>query len=151
MREILFRAKHIHPLKENRHPDERWIEGYLSDEKHINSPKLGGEFLIDPKTVCQYTGLTDKNGRKIFEGDILKGFQYPFFFDGDFNYFAEVCWFDNCKGFGVYTFKNPEAIIRGISEGNTESFEDFSSSDWEVIGNVYDNPELLEENHAEGD
>ncbi len=147
MREILFRAKRI--------DNKGWAEGLLTimwGQYNIIKPSdENTAYPIDPETVCQYTGLTDKNSRKIFEGDILKGFQYPFFFDGDFNYFAEVCWFDNCKGFGVYTFKNPEAIIRGISEGNTESFEDFSSSDWEVIGNVYDNPELLEENHAEGD
>ena len=56
-REILFRAKHIHAIPELKHFGGRWVYGYLSNENHINSPELEGEFLIDPKTVCQYTGL----------------------------------------------------------------------------------------------
>lgn len=98
-----------------------------------------------PKTVCQYIGLTDKNGKEVYEGDILKGFQYPFLSDGKFNYFAVVCWFDDVKGFGLCTIKNPKSDVLGISDGNTETFDGFNPDDWEVIGNVYDNADLLEE------
>ena len=142
-REILFKAKHIHALSKNDHLNGRWIEGYLSDEDYINSLELEGEFLINKATICQYTGLKDKNGKKIWEHDILKGFQYPYFSDGEYNYFAEVIWFDNCPAFGLYTFKNPKSNVRGVSEGNTEFMEEWVSEDWEVIGNIFDNPELL--------
>lgn len=165
MREILFRGK--------TYEEGLWIEGSLIiDErgnyyigKYIEAKGersyyctmrrngktinrfigIGFAFVI-PETVGQFTGLYDKNGKKIFEGDILKGEQYPFKDDdGDYNYFAQVTWFDNSPAFGIYTFKNPQSNVRGISTGNTAYIEDFSSEDFEVIGNVYDNPELLEE------
>ena len=98
---------------------------------------------VDPETVGQYTGLTDKNGKRIFEGDILQGEQYPFKSNGKYNYFVEVCYWDNAPEFGIYTFKNPKADIRGVSEGNTDDMQDWESSDWEIIGNIHDNPELL--------
>lgn len=45
-REILFRAKHIHKLPENKHLDGKWVEGYLADKAYINSPELEGEFWL---------------------------------------------------------------------------------------------------------
>ena len=98
---------------------------------------------VDYKTIGQYTGLTDKNGVKIFEGDILKGFGYPFYSDGELNYFAEVIWFDNSPAFGISLFKNSESNVRGVSDGLSYYLEDFNSDDYEVIGNVFDNPEIL--------
>lgn len=147
-REILFRAKHIHTMDSNEHLNGTWVHGYLSDKDYIYDKSLEGEFLVDENTICQYTGLTDKNGKKIFEGDILRGFQYPFCYDGEYNYYAEII-FENCS-FMTYTHKNPSSCVRGISDGNTDLMEGWVSEDWEVIGNIYDNPELLEEENVNG-
>lgn len=143
-REILFRGKRI--------DNGEWIEGYYfkANEKHMilnftvqKNELYHNMYEIEPNTVCQYTGLTGKNGKKIFEGDILRGFQYPFCHDEEYNYYAEII-FANCS-FMIYTHKNPSSCVRGISDGNTELMECWVSEDWEVIGNIYDDPELLED------
>lgn len=161
-REILFKAKRV--------GDGRWVEGYYiyhikrtpcvfndsvkpEDEMHVimhdgfsdwNMPRDTVTHMIDPDTLCQFTGLYDKNGNRIWEGDILKGFEYPFLSEGNHNYYAEVIWFDNVPAFGLYTRKNPRASVAGISAGNTDFIEGFNSDSWIVIGNIYDNPEFLE-------
>ena len=149
MREILFRGK-----TEN----GEWVCGDLlhpdlcGNGYSIEDFTKGKNNCFDviPETVGQFTGLTDKNGKKIFEGDLLDGFEYPYISDtGEHNYFAEVVWFDNCPAFGLCTHKHPLSAVRGISEGNCEIIEDFDSSQWEVIGNIHDNPELLKGGEAE--
>lgn len=134
-REILFRAKHIHTMRGNEHLNGTWVHGYLSDENHIYDKSLEGEFLIDEDTICQYTGLTDKNGKKIFEGDVVKDS-------------AGVC--GEVK-FGLYTagFSIPDTNQGFYIEFPEESLYRKELGYWEnkviVIGNIYDNPELLEE------
>ena len=146
MREICFRGK--------RTDNGEWVEGCLIKVDWRNKPTTYSimptrptacNYIVDPETVGQYTGLTDKNGVKIFEGDILRGFEYPFCsnINGEFNYFAEIVWFDDSSAFGTYTFKNPKSNVRGISEGNTDYLEYFNADKWEVIGNIHDNPEIL--------
>lgn len=159
MREILFRGKRI--------DNGEWAEGYFVhcksdfDEESERTAEIisnnadriyKGEY--SPFDVCeailetvgQFIGVTDRNGKKIFEGDLLNGFQYPFYRSesAEHNYFAEVIWFTENCAFGLYTHKHPTAKVRGISAGNADFIEDFNSDDWEVIGNIYDNPELLE-------
>ena len=147
MREILFRGK--------RTDNDEWItdsETYIRDGDGIwLSDENLNVVTVLPETVGQYTGLTDKNGVRIFEGDILRGFEYPFCsnINGEFNYFAEIVWFDDSSAFGIYTFKNPKSNVRGISEGNTDYLEYFNADKWEVIGNIHDNPEFLEGGEGE--
>ena len=137
-REIIFRAKHIHVLPGNEHLDGRWIEGYLCDKNYINSPELEGEFLINENTICQYTGLMDKNNRKIFEGDIVKAIYKPK--DEDLTIDDFIIKWDKyyCKFVGYYVKK--ENIYNPLLFGSQNSFE--------VIGNIFDNLELLKENDA---
>ena len=115
----------------------KWIEwniltGIPHDINIINS------------TICQCTGLKDKNNNLIYENDILDGFTYPYMSVDVHNYYAEVCWCNNIPTFGIYTQKYPESKVSGISAGMTELMEDWNPNDWEVIGNIFDNEELLE-------
>ena len=157
MREILFRGK--------RCDNGEWVQGfYVRADHHWHNNGIhkdwiicgasanGGWFALHNKypvkaeSISQFTGLTDKNGKKIFEGDLLNGFEYPFYRSEDnaHNYFAEMVWFDECCAFGIVTHKYPTSNVRGISAGNTDYLEEYDFSEWEVIGNIHDNPELLE-------
>ncbi len=97
---------------------------------------------VDPKTVCQYTGLTDKNGRKIFEGDIIT-YQH----DNDDCPFPNK---DTKRRVGrVYfqEFRSCFAVAEGRNGSdmiNQDLFKYVQNGNRvEVIGNIFDNPELL--------
>lgn len=134
-REILFRGKHIHAMDSNDHLNETWVLGYLSDKNYIYDKSLEGEFLVDEDTICQYTGLTDKNGKKIFEGDVVKDS-------------AGVC--GEVK-FGLYAagFSIPDTNQGFYIEFPEESLYRKELGYWEnkvvVIGNIYDSPKLLDD------
>ncbi len=132
MREILFRGK--------RKDNGEWIEGYyvcLGNYHYILTGKLDVakgypdfvHYNVIPETIGQYTGLQDKNGTKIFEGDIAI-IHSPNIGD-DEGYFI-IVWDDDSTRF----------VLRG--ETLECDFEDFYSTEIEVIGNIHDNPELLE-------
>ena len=126
MREILFRGI--------RCDNQQWIYGYLTSQfkkytegemlSYIKGNEFGtGEHLVKTETVGQYTGLKDKNGNKIFEGDIC--------LYGDS---IGVVEFDEDDGMFTFTFDITTCTNFGI----------IWSSELEIIGNVYENPELLE-------
>lgn len=128
-REILFRAKHIHAMDSNEHLNGTWVHGYLSDKNYINDKSLEGEFLVDENTICQYTGLTDKNGKKIFEGDILRHADETI---------LKTVWNDEKYGFAAQCAED-SVLLKDYKWGLWE----FESDEVEVIGNIFDNPELL--------
>ena len=131
MREILFRGKGA--------INGYWVYGdYVNHgTKHYiytEQEDVGyGWYEVDPKSLGQFTGLTDKNGKQIFEGDIVK-FEdadcYPYHEDC-FTNAGEVCYCG--RGFTITDRVTVE--MEDLIDGNT--------LDCEVIGNIYDNPELL--------
>ena len=120
-REILFKAK--------RKDNGEWVEGDAIHEPigmSIRHEKNGMSVRVpaDPDTLCQYTGLTDKNGKRIWENDIIE-------LPGEDGYF--VCeWQEDTARF----------VLNG--EGLTVDFDNYWSYEVEVIGNIFDNPDLLE-------
>jgi uncharacterized phage protein (TIGR01671 family) len=126
MREILFRGKRVDngEWAESEYPYGTMSCGVVCHD-------------FDHDTIGQFTGLTDKNGVKIFEGDIVKGTAYSAKFVGI------IVWIDEIGGFGVRYRKRQEAtawenssILKRASEGRTGEFTA------EIIGNIYDSPEL---------
>lgn len=120
IRDTFFRGK--------RKDTGEWIEGYffkIWDRTFIlwgMTNDIPNMIEVIPETVSQFTGLVDKYGKKIFEGDIIAKGLYPY----------EVRW-------------NPEQVRWGIYSNDFEvvGFTKFSESYFEVIGNIYDNEELL--------
>jgi len=92
---------------------------------------------VDPETVCQYTGLTDKTGRKIFEGDIVNCIEKR----GAAFRHCKVVWNDELARFDVTAMECafPLCLDTCISD------IPINGSDYEVAGNIFDNPELQEE------
>lgn len=135
MREILFRAKRI--------KDGKWAEGYLSQTTIVGEAPARLALIIteetekvydhyryeiDPDTVGQFTGVSDKDGAKIFEGDIVKQF-----FDFGLEITAEAVFREGAFGLSA-------------RRGGTTEFTPFANicnCAFEVSGNIFDNPELV--------
>lgn len=142
-REILFRGKRTY--------NGEWIYGsYVKDytgqsyivwENEIVKGSISTKTIsVDPSTVGQYTGLTDKNGKKIFEGDIVHAVyqsNYGGLENTDFG-IGVVKYSDSYYGGAAYE-------IDIIGESGSRAFSTALEKGVTIIGNVWDNPELLKE------
>lgn len=140
-REILFRGK----LKEN----NEWVEGILLNFRkntyivpHDCVYYCDGteKFVFDiayfevlPETVGQYTGLTDKNGMKIFESDIIKTKKY-----------GKISDYIIINGFDTFAVIYKPCMFRLVNRNRRFNFVNIRRDQLEVVGNVHDNPELME-------
>ena len=127
MREILFRGK--------RKDNSEWVYGNYAvtdnnEKQHFIFQNKAFEFEVDPETVGQFTSLTDKNGKKIFEGDILREY-HP---EQD----VIIEWSDG--SFGFRRANKPKDCVY-----STIRYMQNAMSRLKIIGNIYDNTELLEE------
>ena len=131
MREILFRGKRLDNgelvFGDFRHIFHGEYRTHIEDNSNgLNNGVCGLE--VDPSTVGQFTGLTDRNGVKIFEGDIV-------------NYNGE-------PGYVGFDKENAEFLI--FFSKWTAGFDSiYCDRNAEVIGDIYDNPELLEVNESD--
>ena len=126
MREILFKAKRI--------DNGDWVEGnYITDEQDKEKAYIGYIFGIEdfdivevnPETLCQYTELKDKNGNRIWENDIVR--------------------IENSmdEGIGNVEFYGGMWYVDGEPNNNLYDILEYDDGEVEVIGNIFDNPELL--------
>lgn len=126
MRDIIFRAK--------RTDTGAWVYGDLQHVQRINTKEQAEQsgrrsepavrvanYDVDEKTIGQYTGLKDKNGREIYEGDILRWCTYP----------VQVGW-------------NEGAFCNSLMDMNT-LLRHYALNMYTIIGNIHENPELLTE------
>lgn len=150
MRESCFRGKRI--------PHGEWVNGfygkivdYFAEKErdfiqtqrlNVNgSEKLMGNtslswFEVDPDTVGEFSGKRDKNDRRIFEGDIGRYRQT----DGAKRNGTSIL----CTGKVIYNTETASYAVESRDEAGCRYFDYFPIKDFEVIGNIYDNPELLE-------
>ena len=131
MREIIFRAKRVKKYCKA----QDWTEGvpFIDHEGDCIMKTDGSELVVDPETVGQYTGLTDKNGKKIFEGDIFIES------DGGMDGIPRKVVWDE-----VWMQFDCPLVRRHWAYGtNCVRLWLMRDIDIEVIGNIHDNPELL--------
>lgn len=122
----LFRGKRI--------DNGEWVEGCLWTFSDVSRPRIvierGDVYVIDPATIGQCTGLKDRNGKLIFDGDVIST-----------NSGTGVI--KSKRGYVYFYFKySKSADWDGLDEFLASKYTDYG--DKEIIGNIHDNPELME-------
>ena len=115
-------------------------EGPWTDDGFHDSDYTNVE-IVDPDTVCQFTGFLDKNGKEIYDGDVLRSDKYPYScieIEERDNYFGVIEWNENEAAFYIVTIKNPKSSVKGISDGISDYLSKSALQDFEVIGNIND-------------
>lgn len=134
MREILFRGKPKNLKK------YKWVQGQLLHHRDnlsvIYSEEADHPVGVIPETVGQFTGLTDKNGKRIFEGDVV------IYDNSPYNAYCEpirgvIAWRNGSLCFKYKPWSS--VMYRALCS------DDFFAAKCDVIGNIHDNPELLED------
>jgi uncharacterized phage protein (TIGR01671 family) len=102
-------------------------------------------------TIGQFVGLKDKNGKEIYEGDIIKSTDYPFMDEGETNYLGIVSCdtHDSIGEFYVMLYVTKESERRGISNFTNKSFYDLQMENVEVVGNIFDNKGMFRDSDEE--
>lgn len=123
MRDIRFRGKRL--------DTGEWVKGYYSKGPsgtvYITPYRVGNPIKVDPETVGQWTGLLDSEGYKVYEGDIIES--------GEFR--SEIKYFGH-EGYPAF-----DLVGDFVPDMNGLSYLEAVSS-FEVVGNIYDDPELLD-------
>lgn len=141
MREILFRGKEF----ETRHSCNGWVYGFYCSKggahfistvgQYYSGKEYFSDVLVNPETVGQFTGILDKNGKKIFEGDVMF-----------VTHLTPNPYWDYTSVIGVVQWTGGAFEVKGVEN------EDYIPYGWlhdscracrEIIGNIHDNPELL--------
>ena len=146
MRQIKFRAQDI--------ASNKWLYGDLRHHKDdvciFEQGGTKGE-QVKRDTIGQFVGLKDKNGKEIYEGDIIKSTDYPYMDEYKVNYLGIVkCDTNYDVGeFYVTLHVAKGSEIRGLCDGITKSFFELHMAHVEVVGNIFDNKGMFRDSDEE--
>jgi len=136
MREILFKGKRV--------DNGEWLEGFLFVRQKKTYYIQSDSFMLQvtPETVCQFTGITDKNGKKVFEGDIMKSIHFK---EGRKTHYLNhiVSWSERLNGWFAVNTHNKTDSWEVAGNIQLFVFTRHGLYPFEVIGNIHDSHKLL--------